>query len=325
MDGIGNPKMFIDRIKIRVEGGKGGDGCVSFRREKFVPRGGPDGGDGGKGGDVILIVEKSYKSLSHLYYKSIFKAQNGEHGKGKNLYGKNGNNLIIKVPQGTMVYKENKLIGDLVEPGESIIVAKGGKGGRGNTRFKTSTNRAPRKRECGGVGEKATIMLELKLIADIGLVGYPNVGKSTLLARISNSKPKIANYPFTTITPNLGTLNIGYKKITVADIPGIIKDAHKGKGLGLEFLRHIERTSVLIFVLDITKEPIKDYETLRNEIREYNPKILAKPSVVVLNKIDLVQEIPKFLIKKEVIPISALNGDGINKLLLTLRNFFLID
>jgi GTP-binding protein len=318
--------MFIDYIKIKVEAGKGGDGCVSFRREKGVPRGGPDGGDGGDGGNIVLQVSDEYSSLSHLRHISCFKAGKGAHGKGKNLYGKRGAELIIKVPRGTLVYNignEKELLGDLIFPGDSIVVAKGGRGGRGNTRFKSSTNRVPRVKETGNPGEKAILVLELKLIADVGLIGFPNAGKSTLLTQISNAKPKIASYPFTTLTPNLGVLQIGVgTTITIADIPGIIVNAHKGRGLGLEFLRHIERTNLLIFVLDITQDPITDYNILRNELREYNPVILKKPSIVVLNKIDLLgrQRLQELILEDaKVIKISALKGNGIDKLILALK------
>ncbi|MCK4353234.1 GTPase ObgE [candidate division WOR-3 bacterium] len=310
--------MFLDQIRIRVEGGKGGDGCVSFRREKYVPRGGPDGGEGGKGGDVILEACENLNSLYHLYYTPYLKAKHGGHGKGKNSRGKDRENLIVKVPPGTIVYEQNdskKLLIDL-NLGDSFIVAKGGKGGRGNTAFKSSTNRVPRIRELGEEGEKKTLLLELKLIADVGFVGYPNAGKSTLLARISNAKPKIASYPFTTLTPNLGVRYINNQKVTFADIPGIIEDAHKGKGLGLDFLRHIERTGILIFILDITKNPLSDYKTLKNEIKEHNPFILKKPQVIVLNKIDLIK---KKIPIEDAIYISALKGDGIENLLSRLK------
>ena len=320
--------MFIDRIKIQVKSGKGGDGCISFRREKYVPRGGPDGGDGGQGGDVLLKASSKYPSLSHLYHISHFKAGNGQNGKGKNQHGKNGKNIIISVPQGTVAYtvestQKLSLLGELIRQGESLVVANGGMGGIGNTSFKTSKNRAPRIRKVGEPGKSLSLLLELKLIADVGLVGYPNAGKTTLLSQISNAKPKIASYPFTTLTPNLGVAYIDDKKLTIADIPGIIDGAHKGKGLGLEFLRHIERTHLLIFVLDVTRDdPLSDYNALRNEIREYNPRILEKPSIVVLNKIDLVrnckllEESCRRLLRsgKGAISISALKGDGIDKL-----------
>ncbi len=308
--------MFVDRVKIKVKAGKGGDGCVSFRREKYVPKGGPDGGDGGDGGDVIIKVDKNLNSLNHLYFTNFFKAKNGNHGKGKKQHGRKGKDTIIYVPQGTIVYKEKKIVSDLITEDAEIIVAKGGKGGRGNARFKTSVNRTPREREYGKEGEEWVIFLELKLIADVGLVGYPNVGKSTLLSMISNAKPKIANYPFTTLKPNLGVVRVEEEEFTVADIPGIIEDAHKGKGLGLEFLRHIERTKVLVFLLDGTKDYVEDYLKLQKELREYNPQLLKKENLIVINKIDLLPKLPTFpkMFKKEVMFISALKGEGLEEL-----------
>ena len=361
--------MFIDQIKIQVKSGKGGDGCISFRREKYVPRGGPDGGDGGKGGNVLLEASSKYQSLSHLQYISHFKAGNGQNGRGKNQHGKDGKSIIIRVPQGTVVYKiptssrlatngsrspkiesriqNPEVVGELIKDRESLLLAKGGKGGKGNTNFKTSKNRAPRIHQPGEMGESVNLLLELKLIADVGLVGYPNAGKSTLLSRISNATPKIADYPFTTLTPNLGVAQIDYHKLTIADIPGIIAGAHKGKGLGLEFLRHIERTRVLIFVLDVTQDPLSDYNTLKEEIREYNPSILKKPSIIALNKIDLMENNELQILQREskcdnliaptrlrrekimnyfalgglrdAVLISALRGDGIDELFAELK------
>jgi len=312
--------MFIDEIKIFVKAGRGGDGCVSFRREKNVPKGGPDGGDGGKGGDVIIEVDANLNSLSHLYYHRHFKAGKGEHGKGKKCHGKDGKNVVIKVPAGTLVYENSKLLADLTRPGDYLIAARGGMGGRGNVHFVTPTRRAPTEFEPGKEGEEKQLKLELKLIADVGLVGYPNAGKSTLLGRVSDAKPKIASYPFTTLTPNLGVIHGESFDITVADIPGIIEGAHKGKGLGLNFLRHIERTKLLLFIVDITGNPLKDYEILRQEIRQYNPLILKKPSLVAFNKIDLVQSNVPHLPVDNAFYISALKGDGIDALISAIRN-----
>ncbi len=328
--------MFIDKVKIFVKAGDGGDGCISFRREKNIPRGGPDGGDGGTGGNVIIGVDKNLNSLTHLFYKRHHKAQRGTNGKGKNQHGKNGKDIEIKVPPGTVVKQintrrdrsldlsENRIDRpeglSLLKPEDFICIARGGKGGRGNASFATSTNRAPRISEKGKQGQEKSLIIELKLIADVGFVGYPNAGKSTLLSKISDAKPRIASYPFTTLTPNLGVRNIDNRRLTFADIPGIIEGAHKGKGLGLEFLRHIERTSILLYILDITLHPLKDYNTLKEEIRQYNPLILKKPSIIVLNKIDLIQN--KSHIShltshiSHPIFISALRGDNIEELLL---------
>lgn len=299
-------RQLFDRAKIWVEGGRGGDGCISFRREKYVPRGGPDGGDGGDGGSVILEVDPELNTLLYFSRHIHFKAERGEHGKGKNQRGRNGDDLIVKVPPGTEVYDADtgELICDLVKPGQRIVVAKGGKGGRGNAAFASPEDRAPRRREKGKEGEKRWIRLELKLIADVGLVGFPNAGKSTLLSRISNAHPKIASYPFTTLNPHLGTVERDSMRLTFADLPGIIEDAHKGKGLGLEFLRHIERTRMLLFVLDVTKDPASDYNILLKELREYNPELLKRKRIVAINKIDI-KEPPPISFDVPSIPISA--------------------
>ncbi len=304
--------MFVDKVKVFVKAGRGGDGCISFRREKFVPKGGPDGGDGGNGGNVIVRGNKHLNNLNHLFFKKHWFAGDGEHGRGKNQHGAKGEDCIIEVPTGTVIYEGDKLIGEILYDGQEIIVAKGGKGGRGNTHFKSPTRQAPRIRERGKPGEEKWLTFELKLIADVGIVGLPNAGKSTLLKCISNAEPKIADYPFTTLSPNLGVVEIDHKRITFADIPGIIEGAHEGKGLGLDFLRHIERTKVLLYLLDITSDPARDFAILQNEIREYNPMILKKPYIIALNKIDLVKEIIKF---DEAIPISALKVTGIDELL----------
>ncbi|MEN2984709.1 MAG: GTPase ObgE [Dictyoglomaceae bacterium] len=284
--------MFIDKVKIFVKGGDGGNGCVSFRREKFTPKGGPDGGDGGKGGDVILEADENLDTLLDFYYKRHFIAEKGSHGKGKKQNGKNGKDLIIKVPVGTLVFdaETNELIEDLVYSGQRVTVAKGGKGGRGNSSFATSTRQTPYFAEKGEKGEERWIYLELKIIADVGLVGLPNAGKSTLLSQITSAHPEIGDYPFTTKFPNLGVVQREDFSFTIADIPGLIEGAHLGKGMGHEFLRHIERTHLLIFLLDGSDEinpPQKAYSILEKELGLYNPKLLDKKRIIAINKIDL--------------------------------------
>ncbi len=313
---------FIDRVKIKVKAGDGGDGCISFRREKYVPRGGPDGGDGGKGGDVVFYGDPNLWTLLDFKYKRVLKAENGKQGKGKNMTGRDGKDLLIPVPLGTIIWDADKdeKIGEILKERERLIVAKGGKGGRGNKSFATSLNRAPRIREEGEKGEQRNIILELKLLSDIGIIGFPNSGKSTLLKSLTGAHPEIAPYPFTTLTPNLGVIRTDeFRRISICDIPGIIKDAHRGKGLGLKFLRHVERCNFFIILLDITsEEPLNDYEVLISELREYNPELLHKKRIVVFNKIDLVGEIPfkarNLKIKEKVFFISALKGTNIEEL-----------
>ncbi len=311
---------FVDLVRIRVQAGKGGDGIIHFRREKYVPRGGPDGGDGGNGGNVYLVGERSLKTLLDFKYKKIFRAEDGKDGGPSRRTGRKGRSVYIKVPLGTVVRDEitGEYLGEIVEHGQKLLVARGGKGGKGNARFATPTLRAPRIREKGEEGEERFLILELKLIADIGLVGYPNAGKTTLLRALSGSSGKIAPYPFTTLTPNLGMVKDESENVfAVVDIPGIIQGAHKGRGLGLQFLRHIERTRILLFVIDATSEdPIKDYYSILDEIKQYNEKILEKPIIVALNKIDLVDANDlDFNIKDvEVYKISALEGTGIEEL-----------
>ncbi|MCD6363877.1 MAG: GTPase ObgE [Synergistetes bacterium] len=321
--------MMIDRAKIYVEGGKGGDGAISFRKEKYVPRGGPDGGDGGKGGDVILEVNPSLFTLLDFRYKKHFKAGRGGHGGGKNKRGKDGEDVIIKVPPGTIVRdaETGAVMADLVEPGERFIVAKGGKGGYGNAHFKSPTNQAPRIAEKGEEGESRWIILELKVIADVGIIGMPNVGKSTLISKLSNAKPKIADYPFTTLSLVLGVVELeNGEKLILADIPGLIEGAHKGRGLGIDFLRHIERTKLLIHMLDLSLSinDIKDnFEKINEELRLYSEKLLSKPQIVIGNKLDLLRdrgklpELANYFEGKgyKFIGISALTGEGISKLL----------
>ncbi len=310
-------KYFFDRAKIYVQGGKGGNGCISFRREKYVPKGGPDGGNGGDGGDVILEVDDNLFTLRNYHLRSNFKAGDGEHGKGKNMHGKKGKDIIIRVPKGTIIYEGEKIIGELLKEKDRLIVAKGGRGGRGNASFATSSNQTPRIAEDGLEGEKKSIRLELKLIADVGIVGFPNAGKSTLLSVISNAHPKIAPYPFTTLEPNLGVCIYNNKKITFADIPGIIQDAHIGKGLGLDFLKHIERTKILLFLLDVTYDIKEQYETLVNEIKGYNKSILKKKKIIAVNKIDLLDYNSKIKTKFSIpyVYISCKTKENIDKLI----------
>jgi GTP-binding protein len=331
--------MFVDKVKIFVESGKGGNGCVSFRREKFVPFGGPDGGNGGKGGDVYLVAEPQMNTLYDFYLRPHYKAEDGQHGKGKNMSGKDGESLYIKVPCGTVVYKldeNNNLIflGDLNEPYQTLLVAKGGRGGRGNTEFKSSTNQAPRVAELGQPSEKITLVLELKLIADVGIVGLPNAGKSTLLSVLTSAKPKIADYPFTTILPNLGVCDYFGFRFVLADIPGLVENAHKGKGLGTDFLRHIERTKFLLHLLDISVNDIeqiyKNYNVVINELKSYSKDLVKKQMIVVLNKVDVLlqEETEKIVdnIKKKiknkypVVAISAIKKQSLDILLKKIVN-----
>jgi GTP-binding protein len=285
---------FVDEARIHVKAGDGGNGCVSFRRERFIPRGGPDGGDGGKGGDVILQVNGQLSTLLDLSYPKQFRAQKGSHGKGKNQTGKKGADLLLSIPVGTLVRDDptGEVLQDLLFDGQCFVAAAGGRGGRGNAKFATPTLRAPRRAEKGEKGEERWLCLELKLLADIGLIGLPNVGKSTLLSKISSARPKIADYPFTTLVPNLGVANRQEKRpFVVADIPGLIEGASKGAGLGLTFLRHVERTHLLIHLLDISagpsRNPVKDFHSLNRELKAYDPSLLEKVQIVALNKIDL--------------------------------------
>ena len=320
--------MFVDQAKIYIKAGNGGNGIVSFRREKYVPRGGPDGGDGGKGGDVVFEVDPHLQTLLDYRYRQHFKAERGAHGQGSNKTGKSGKNLIVRVPPGTVIkdFETGEILGDLTHPGESVVAAKGGKGGRGNARFATPTNQAPRTSEPGIPGEERTILLELKLIADVGLVGFPNAGKSTLLSRVSRATPKIANYPFTTLKPNLGYVKVGDDfSFVMADIPGLIEGASDGKGLGLQFLRHIERTKLLLFLVDSAAENIEaDYWVLKNELETYSRKLVAKPKVIAVSKSDLLHDESKTTLSREIDGISvsrfsSVTGEGVNDLLFRIR------
>ncbi|HOK56432.1 MAG TPA: GTPase ObgE [bacterium] len=316
---------FIDEVQIFVKSGKGGDGCIAFRRERCIPKGGPWGGDGGKGGDVIFKAVKNKKTLIDFHFQKHFYAENGRPGSSNNKKGKDGEDLIIEVPCGTIVKEvingEETLLSDLVNEGDTVIVAKGGKGGLGNTHFKSSTNQAPRIATKGEPGEEKVIKLELKLIADVGIIGYPNSGKSTLLSKISKAKPKIADYPFTTLEPNLGLVDLGdFRSFVVADIPGLIEGASKGKGLGIKFLKHIERTKILIHLLDLSENGIINrYQNIRKELKNYSDKLVEKKEIVVGNKIDLEESKKNIKLAtdyfKEIYFISALKGEGIKELL----------
>lgn len=288
--------MFVDRARITVKSGKGGNGSVSFRREPFVPEGGPDGGDGGKGGDVIFEANNSYRTLMDFRYKRKYEAPAGEDGMKKKKYGKNGEDLVIMVPPGTMVIDEltGLVMKDLVRHGDRVVAVKGGKGGKGNVHFKNSVRQAPNFAEAGGAARERAIVLELKLIADVGLLGFPNVGKSTFLSVSTSAKPKIGNYHFTTITPNLGVVHLYDTSFVMADIPGLVEGAHEGTGLGLDFLKHVERTKVLIHVVDIAgsegRDPIEDFDKINGELMKYSEKVLRKPQIVVGNKSDLIYD-----------------------------------
>ena len=316
---------FLDQVKIYIKAGNGGDGSPSFRREKFIEFGGPDGGDGGNGGSIILRAERNLNTLIDYRYQQHHKAKRGDNGAGQNRTGKGGENLILKVPLGTQVFEEDNktLIYDFVKVGEEFVVAKGGIGGLGNTRFKSSTNRAPRKFTKGSLGEEYTIWLQLKTIADVGIIGLPNAGKSSLLAAMTNASPKIANYQFTTLNPNLGVAVYDDKEITVADIPGLIEGAHKGTGLGIQFLKHVERCKSLLHMIDITNEDIKkSYNQVKNELKKYSKKLSKKKELVVLNKIDLIDKkkmrdiVDNFSknSKSEIITVSTLEKKSISKI-----------
>lgn len=322
--------MFVDRAKIFIKSGKGGNGAVSFRREPFVPEGGPDGGDGGKGGDVIFQADENLRTLMDFRYKRKYEAENGQDGMKKKRYGKNGQDLVIKVPVGTVVIDEESglVMKDLTRHGESFVAAKGGKGGKSNVKYTTSTRQAPNFAEAGGFAKERSVILEMKLIADVGLVGFPNVGKSSLLSVATSARPKIANYHFTTIEPNLGVVQIFDTSFVMADIAGIIEGAHEGAGLGHKFLKHIERTKVLIHVVDVSgsegRDPIEDFDKINRELEQYSPRLMKKPQIVAANKIDLISEDdPKYLEFKEyvesrgykVFPMSAPINLGVHEVL----------
>src|SRR5437867_4560714 len=337
--------MFVDRVKVFVQAGKGGRGCVSFRREKFVPKGGPDGGDGGRGGDVILRADRHVDNLANLFYEPLIKAKNGGHGMGKKMAGRAGANKIVRVPVGSIVWRGEKQeraksnveqlgignwqssipIVDLTRDGQDFVLCQGGAGGKGNVHFKSSRNRAPREYTEGKEGEQGYFLLELRTIADAGLVGYPNAGKSTLLRKISAARPKVAAYPFTTLHPIVGVIEFpGYRRATIADIPGLIEGAHRGLGLGHEFLRHITRCRVLVFVVDVAgsegRNPVEDLQNLRREIALYDPILSSRPWLVLGNKMDLpgakenLNALQKKFPKIKILPIEAVTGKGIDAL-----------
>jgi GTP-binding protein len=324
--------MFIDEAKVRVYAGGGGNGCMAFRREKFVARGGPSGGDGGKGGDVIMESSERHNTLVHFRFNPEYKAQRGRHGEGSNKTGRDGTDVLLKVPVGTIVYDEEsgEKVFDFFAPDQRMVIAYGGRGGRGNARFATSVHQAPREHEEGRPGEEHTYRLELKLLADVGLVGYPNVGKSTLIARISAARPKIADYPFTTLEPNLGVVAVGDARsevsFVVADIPGLIEGAHEGAGLGTQFLRHIERTRLLVHLVDVSdgsgrKDVVKDVEVIRGELASFGAHLEEKPMLMVASKIDVankdkVAKLKRYCKKEKLklYEISAVTGKGIEAL-----------
>jgi GTPase len=324
--------MFVDEARIRVKAGDGGNGCMAFRREKFVPRGGPSGGDGGHGGDVIMESSERHNTLVHFRFNPEYKGERGRHGEGSNKTGREGDNVVLKVPVGTIVYDEltGELVHDFSHADESVVIARGGRGGRGNARFATSVHQAPREHEEGRPGEERALRLELKLLADVGLVGYPNAGKSTLISRISAARPKIADYPFTTLQPNLGVVLVGEPpddvSFVVADIPGLIEGASEGAGLGTQFLRHIERTRFLVHLVDVSDasgrpDPVQDYELIMRELANFGSGLDAKPTVVAASKIDAANKDKLAKLKRyckrkklDLYPISAVTGEGIEDL-----------
>jgi GTP-binding protein len=324
--------VFIDEARIKVKAGDGGSGVVAWRREKFVPMGGPAGGDGGQGGSVLLIVDEGLSTLLDFRYRTEYKAPAGERGGGKDMYGRGGEDLRLRVPPGTQVFDDisGKLLVDLQREGQTYVVARGGRGGRGNIHFATATDRAPRRADPGEPGQERTVRLELKLLADVGLLGFPNVGKSSLISKISAARPKVADYPFTTLVPNLGVVRLsGDRSMVVADVPGLIEGAHQGAGLGHRFLRHLERTRVLIHLLEVNpqldegRSPLADYAKLRKELELYDPDLAARPEIVALNKVDLADTRKRVSRLRTafdrrglpLFPISATTGEGIPELL----------
>ena len=324
--------MLVDEVDIHVSAGSGGNGCLSFRREKYVPRGGPDGGDGGAGGSVYITAVPTKNTLIDFRYHPEFKAGRGRHGQGSNRTGQAADDLEIPVPIGTLVYErtggESHLLADLTHEGQRVLVARGGRGGRGNAQFVSSTNRAPRRTEPGEPGEEKSLHLELKLLADVGLVGFPNAGKSTLISRISAARPKIANYPFTTLSPNLGVVSLSDdRSFVVADVPGLIKGAHEGHGLGDRFLRHVERTKVLVHLVDVSsttgRDPASDLDVIRQELERFQPTLAAKPQIVAANKIDALDEPARLdslmrhvqALDLPFFAISGVTGEGLDRLL----------
>ncbi|QFF99551.1 GTPase ObgE [Psychrobacillus glaciei] len=326
--------MFVDHVKVYVKGGDGGDGMVGFRREKYVPLGGPAGGDGGNGGDVIFVVDEGLRTLMDFRYKRIFKANRGDHGGSKNMHGANADDLFVKVPPGTVVMNEEtgQVIADLVEHGQKAAIARGGRGGRGNSRFATPANPAPELSEKGEPGFELNVTLELKVLADVGLVGFPSVGKSTLLSVVSSAKPKIAPYHFTTIVPNLGMVETeDHRSFAMADLPGLIEGAHEGIGLGHQFLRHIERTRVIVHMIDMSglegREPYEDYLTINDELKQYNLRLTERPQLIVANKMDMPESEENLKIFREkigsdvkIFSISAISRQGVQDLLFAIAD-----
>ncbi len=327
--------MFVDQVNVTLRAGRGGDGCVSFRRERGVPKGGPDGGRGGKGGSIFLVADENLNTLAYFRFHPINKAPRGAHGEGGNRQGRKGDDLRLKVPLGTIIKEKNKekVLFDLVSGGQEFLAAKGGKGGRGNASFASSTNRSPKFREQGQPGEEREYTLELKLIADVGLIGFPNVGKSTLISNISAAKPVIADYPFTTLVPNLGVVDVNeFQSFVVADIPGLIEGAHQGHGLGVKFLKHIERTKILVHLVDVSpytnRDPVNDFKAVMKEIQAFNSCLVKRPQLLVANKIDLLGqdekrlEKVKFLAQRKRLPffaVSALRKKGLKDLIMFLN------
>ena len=320
---------FIDQAKIYIKAGDGGRGCVSFRREKFVPRGGPNGGDGGRGGHIIFTVDTNVNTLLDIKLKQHYRAEKGEHGKGKDMHGRNGKNLVIRVPVGTVIKEAltGEMLADLTEEAQSFIVAKGGRGGLGNAHFKSATRQAPRFAQPGEPGDEMDLILELKLLADVGLLGLPNAGKSTLISALSSAKPKIADYPFTTLAPILGVVNYGdYGSFVIADIPGLIEGAHKGTGLGFQFLRHVERTSILLHLVDISEmadgDPVENFEKINNELVLYSSDLINKTQVVAATKLDIkgdgkrLDRLAQYCKDKsyDFYPVCSVTGDGLKEL-----------
>jgi GTPase len=320
--------MFIDEVRAYVKAGDGGNGCLAFRREKFVPRGGPSGGDGGRGGDVVFVASPHHNTLLHFRFNPEHKAERGRHGEGSNRTGRDGHSIEVPVPVGTLVFDAStgELLHDFTQPGETFVVAKGGRGGRGNQHFATAVHQAPTEHETGRPGEEKHLRLELKLLADVGLVGFPNAGKSTLISRISAAKPKIADYPFTTLEPNLGVVQFGDRSFVVADIPGLIEGAHEGHGLGIQFLRHVERTRLLVHLVDASefsgRDPAHDFDVIMSELGSFSDDLIHKPMLVVASKIDVAQD-PGRVAAIEAkaaeanlpfLKISSVTGEGIEQL-----------
>ena len=321
--------MFVDEVEIHVRAGDGGRGCISFRREKYVPRGGPNGGDGGRGGSVIVEADEGLGTLLDFRYRRHYTAQRGGHGEGSDRHGASGEDLVLRVPVGTTIHEPHAgvLLGDLTANGDRLEVARGGRGGRGNARFATSTNRAPRRADPGEAGEERTLRLELRLLADVGVVGFPNAGKSTLVSRLSAARPKIADYPFTTLVPTLGLVRLDEEQsFVIADVPGLIPGASEGQGLGLRFLRHLERTRLLVHLLDLDpatgRDPVEDWKTIQAELREYSPELAARPQLIAANKIDLDGAAPRLkrvvaMARRRrlpVFPLAARAGQGLAEL-----------